>query len=678
MVILSDGRVTCSCYDPMGEKEMGNVHQQSVREIWNGKAYQQIRREFLTGRFHLCAGCGQNQVCEVELPDDPSTVLKKLPRKIYIEPSAVCNLRCGATLECGCADFCNPKVILKHRNEKLMSFDTFRRIIDEVHEDLEDLELFNYGETFLNPDAIRMIEYAKKRKESLFVFSSTNGHYFDTDAKRRALIESGIDRLMFSIDGADQATYEKYRHGGRLDQVLNNVHEISRLKREMGRDKPFMEWRYILFNWNDTDEAMSRARDLAREVGVNRLTWHVTSWPKDAPSRRFAPGTAEYERIKPELYTTPGADALDRIETSRGMRSRKYANQLLVVHDMTERNEYASGYPYYAFIDPTNRCTLKCPFCPAGNGSLKQPRGKMAYENFQRAMDLLGPHLFELSLYNWGEPFLHRRIFDMIRCAKQYDIRVQISSNLNHFGPGRAEELVRSGADELIVSIDGITPATYSKYRVGGDFNTVIDNLMRIAEARRRLGSDKPYLIYQFLVFRHNEHEIEQARLFGRKVGADQVKIIPAWCSDPEWIPENERYSRYRKKPARVEVKAPKDASCHWLWNSIVVNWDGSVHPCCSHHDASLSFGNIFEQPFEEVWNGRRYREARRFVKDRSTSCDENICFTCNIIGQRNFNDRYLKDNPILKTFAAPPVRSETPGRIAAKSLERFRAVQSV
>ncbi|MBU0755052.1 MAG: radical SAM protein, partial [Planctomycetes bacterium] len=623
-------------------------------------------------------------------------VVDRYPRKIYIEPSAVCNLRCGAGLEGGSADFCNPKVILKHRNSKLMSLDTFKRIIDEVYEDLEDLELFNYGETFLNPDAVKMIAYAKEKKDSLFVFSSTNGHYFETEAKRRALIDSGIDRLMFSVDGTDQASYEKYRNGGNFEQVIDAIKALTRMKKEMGRSKPFIEWRYILFNWNDNDEALDRARKMARDIGVDRLTWHITSWPKGAFSKRFAPGTEDHERIKPELYTTPKSNALktlsdvhvDKVDSVRGTERsdlqalipRRWANQILVHHEMIHQTDYAAGYPYHAIIDPTNMCTLKCPFCPAGNGGLKQPRGKMSYERFKTAVDLLGPYLFELSLYNWGEPFLNKRIFEMIRYAKQYQIRTGISSNLNHFSREKAEDLVESGLDELIVSVDGISPATYSKYRVGGDFHKVIRNLYEIAQAKKRLGKTTPFVIYQFLVFRHNEHEIPGVEAVGRKAGADQVKVIPAWISDPDWIPDNDRYSRYKNKADSasgdkkrdVEIKKPAQVSCHWLWNSIVINWDGSVHPCCSHHDKALGFGNIFEQPFEEVWNGQRYREARRFVRTRETTCDDNVCFACKIIGQRNFNDRYFKNNPLVETLVKPkagksPSCSANPEKLSKK-----------
>ncbi|MCE7960795.1 MAG: hypothetical protein DYH06_23090, partial [Acidobacteria bacterium ACB2] len=110
----------------------------------------------------------------------------------------------------------------------------------------------------------------------------------------------------FSIDGASQDTYVKYRQRGNFDKAMANLRAMTDEKRKAGRDVPHLNWRYILFNWNDSDEEMNRARQIAAEVGVDRLCWEITDHPEDSYSRRFGPGTPDYERIRHEVWDMSG------------------------------------------------------------------------------------------------------------------------------------------------------------------------------------------------------------------------------------------------------------------------------------------------------------------------------------------------------------------------------------
>ena len=119
-------------------------------------------------------------------------------------------------------------------------------------------------------------------------------------------MHSGIDEVTFSIDGASQAVYEKYRQRGKFDLATANLRAMADEKAKHGRDVPQLNWRYILFKWNDSDEEMERARQLAVELGVDRLSWEITDHPEDSFSRRFAPGTADFDRIKYEVWDHSG------------------------------------------------------------------------------------------------------------------------------------------------------------------------------------------------------------------------------------------------------------------------------------------------------------------------------------------------------------------------------------
>jgi radical SAM protein with 4Fe4S-binding SPASM domain len=231
----------------------------------------------------------------------------------------------------------------------------------------------------------------------------------------------------------------------------------------------------------------------------------------------------------------------------------------------------------------------------------------------------------------------------MIELAKQYHIDTKIDTNLNHLNEQDAENLVLSGLDRLNVSIDGATPETYSKYRVGGDFNRVMANLNLLIEKKRELNKIYPHICWQFLVFRHNEHEIEKVKRMGKDLGVD-VGITKAFIGNKDWIPLNEDYSHYQSEEINNDYtsehfKRPRVAMCNWPWEAIVINPNGSVSPCCSVEDEKDDFGNIFQHSFMEVWNNEKYREARRYIKDKIIQDrDNNICFGCKHLGLINLD----------------------------------------
>jgi hypothetical protein len=115
-------------------------------------------------------------------------------------------------------------------------------------------------------------------------------------------VHSGIDEVTFSNDGSSQEAYGQYRQRGKLEVALANLRAMADEKRRSGRDLPFLNWRYILFKWNDSDEEMQRARALAGDIGVDRLCWEITDHPETAFSRRFVPGTPEFDAIRHEIW----------------------------------------------------------------------------------------------------------------------------------------------------------------------------------------------------------------------------------------------------------------------------------------------------------------------------------------------------------------------------------------
>jgi radical SAM protein with 4Fe4S-binding SPASM domain len=303
-------------------------------------------------------------------------------------------------------------------------------------------------------------------------------------------------------------------------------------------------------------------------------------------------------------------------------------------------------FPNKVNIDIGNVCNLKCPLCPTGRGDKGASRGLMSLERFKKVIDQIGKYITNLELYNWGEPLLNRDLIPMIRYAKSKAIPVCISTNLNALSDKMAEEIVSTRIDKIFISCDGASQETYSKYRVGGDFQCLLSNINRLVRAKKRLKNSYTRIVLLFHVFRHNEHEIEAMKSLAQRLGVevrinrmrtDMGKEIfetdkESIERDREWIPTRKEYSAFDLK----NREKTRQMICKNLWNTTVINWDGSVLPCCAIYGERYAFGNILKESFRSIWNNRDYRMARKEVRKRSEN-SRTICHTCKEHGYLHF-----------------------------------------
>jgi hypothetical protein len=313
--MLCDGRVVCGCADPYGHRVLGDARHGSIHDVWSGTIVSRLREDLNAGGSKFCGDCPLKlPLKKDEQPPARSIDAGPLPSRMYIECTAACNISC--TEAC-----CAPETgITRTRQAGMLDFDLFKRVIDEAGGSLVRIDFFNYGEAFLHKRAVEMCEYIKTRFPQIYLYTSTNGLAL-TEERARRLVHSGIDEVTFSIDGATQASYEKYRQRGKFDLAIATLRVMADEKRRAGRDVPFLNWRYILFNWNDSDAEMNTARHLAAEIGVDRLCWELTDHPEHAYSRRFVPGSLELEAIRHEIWddnnlgnAIPGATPNARID----------------------------------------------------------------------------------------------------------------------------------------------------------------------------------------------------------------------------------------------------------------------------------------------------------------------------------------------------------------------------
>ena len=156
------------------------------------------------------------------------------------------------------------------------------------------------------------------------------------------------------------------------------------------------------------------------------------------------------------------------------------------------------GLPHILMVEPTNECNLHCPLCPTGAGKLKRPKGQMSFELYQSILSDLDGALSRLMLYNYGEPFLHPRLLDMIAQAHQAEVYTRVSTNgLVFMRSITADDLIASGLDYVRVSLDGATDATYNVYRVGGQLDRVLEGVRLLQARKYELGKRRPVVELQ-------------------------------------------------------------------------------------------------------------------------------------------------------------------------------------
>lgn len=251
---------------------------------------------------------------------------------------------------------------------------------------------------------------------------------------------------------------------------------------------------------------------------------------------------------------------------------------------------------------------------------------------FKELIDELAPHLTYLTFYFQGEPYLNPKFLDMVKYASSKNIYTATSTNAHYLTPENAKKTVEAGLDRLIISIDGTTQETYSNYRIGGQLSKVIQGAKNIVEAKKQLKSSTPYLIFQFLVTKANEHEIPDVQALGKSIGIDEVKLktvqVYNYEEGNELIPTQQKYSRYKKNSnGQYELKNKMLNHCWRSWQGCVITWDGNIVPCCFDKDAQHPMGNVKEDSFESLWHSDKYNNFRKALLSSRKEID--ICKNC-------------------------------------------------
>ena len=291
------------------------------------------------------------------------------------------------------------------------------------------------------------------------------------------------------------------------------------------------------------------------------------------------------------------------------------------------------GLPVSISFEPTTSCNLRCPECPSGLRAFTRPTGMLQKDFFKETIDDIHRDLLYLIFYFQGEPYLNPGFLEMVRYAADKKIYTATSTNAHYLTDENARKTVESGLDRLIISIDGTTQETYKQYRVGGNIDKVIEGAKNIVKWKKELKSKTPFVFFQFLVVKHNEHQIEEIKQLAKDIGVDEVRFKTAQVYDYENDPNNliptlDKFSRYKKNSDGTFKPKNKLANQCWkLWHSNVITWDGLVVPCCFDKDAMHRLGNLKNESFKTVWHNENYKQFRSELMMGRKNID--ICANC-------------------------------------------------
>ncbi len=277
--------------------------------------------------------------------------------------------------------------------------------------------------------------------------------------------------------------------------------------------------------------------------------------------------------------------------------------------------------PFFIAVEPSNFCNLKCPECPVGNGASASYKTKMTMniDLFTQLIDELKSSLFHVIFYFQGEPMIHNQLCDMVSYAHRAGIFTSTSTNAQFIDSELARLIVQSGLDKLIVSVDGATQEVYEQYRVGGNLELTLDALKHIQHWKRELHSKTPFLEIQFIVFKNNEHQIDEMKALAKSMKVDSFRLKTAQLYNFEnghdLITSINKYARYKlQTDGKVVIKSKLKNRCWRMWSGSVVTAKGDVLPCCFDKFEQHSYGNLNQQSFLVTWQNAKSSNFRQQI----------------------------------------------------------------
>lgn len=277
---------------------------------------------------------------------------------------------------------------------------------------------------------------------------------------------------------------------------------------------------------------------------------------------------------------------------------------------------FKNALPSIFSIEINVTCNLKCPECALGGNLITRKKDCLSFEEFKVIADKVRPFVKYMYIMIWGEPLLNKDLIAMIKYASKFT-KTAISTNGMLLTHEKAEQLITSGLSELIVSIDGATQAVYEKYRVGGNLQKAFESLKILNNLNIKYGN-KVRIIPQFIVFKHNQHEMDSFKKICNSIGLKSSFKSPYIHRGSIFLNSDlQEYTRKSYKDKSEVSKAMRE--CQDTRKVFTILLEGTVVACCYDYNGITNFGNIYKQEVLEIWNSQKYMNFRRVILQGNT-----------------------------------------------------------
>jgi radical SAM protein with 4Fe4S-binding SPASM domain len=300
-------------------------------------------------------------------------------------------------------------------------------------------------------------------------------------------------------------------------------------------------------------------------------------------------------------------------QTAYDMAQLWRQNRARLSQDLLRERVVSTGRPAHMKIELTNFCNLACPMCP--HEQMQRAVGYMKPELFRRVIDQSAPWLEFAYLHHLGESLFHGKIGELIQYGRSKGVAMGLSTNATYLDHRKGKILLESGLDFLVISMDGASPDTYDRMRVGGDFATTVKNVRAFFALKKQIPNSLTVVV-QMIVTAENHHEVKDFAALWQKDGAQvMIKEARDWAGQVKLVQLG--------KPPAVN-RAP----CKMLWTELTVLWDGKVVPCVNVFEHDNLLGDFSRQTLDDIWNGSelvRLRQAH--LADEVDNIP--VCRTC-------------------------------------------------
>ena len=458
-------------------------------------------------------------------------------------------------------------------------------------------EINNFSIDWVYEESSRLAFY---KRIAMLDFFDCNGSILDVGCGMGGLFstlpnDSRLDK--FGIDFSDKAI-EIIKKRVKGEFVVGDVHKL-----------PYENGRFDRIICIETLEHVNYPDALIKEmIRVLRLSGKilitVPNKENDTPPENWPGGVS----LHINQFTT---DTLRQLISDNHLVV-EFCDVVDGVIQIQARHFIGLPSPKVFAIETTLVCDLKCPECANGGGMIERAKGFMPFDRYKVIADKIQPFAQYVYLHIWGEPMLNPDIFKMITYTAQF-VRTNISTNGMSLSSAKAEALILSGVSDIIISIDGISQEVYEKYRVGGSVQKAFESLVMLNDFNMQYGS-KVNISPQFVVFQHNQHEMDEFSRRCVSLGLRPTFKAPYIRNDKSRFSYSDIPSFIRPHFNDTSLLRSAMRECQNPREVFTILEDGSVVVCCHDYAGVTSFGNIFQQEVMDVWNAPEYARFRSAI----------------------------------------------------------------